>query len=82
MRLNLFFRVLNFNYIVTFIGSTVLPSQPLCIVMEYVKGIILHIFQLKIIGGSLSNLLQKPLSEKLKCKLAVDVARGNDFAMT
>lgn len=35
--------------------------------MEYVKG------------GSLTGLLQKPLSERFKCKLVLDVAKGMQY---
>eukprot|EP01116_Phalansterium_solitarium_P012618 TRINITY_DN2906_c2_g1_i1.p1 TRINITY_DN2906_c2_g1~~TRINITY_DN2906_c2_g1_i1.p1 ORF type:complete len:471 (-),score=150.64 TRINITY_DN2906_c2_g1_i1:126-1538(-) len=60
---------LNFSYIVTYMGSTVIPGQPLAIVMEYVNG------------GSLTRLLEShtDLSDRFKCKLAMDVAKGMAF---
>lgn len=49
-------------------GSTQIPGQPLCIIMEFIPG------------GSLTDLLNKaPIHEKFKCKLALDVATGMAF---
>jgi len=58
---------LNYAYIVTYMGSTRLPSQPLCIVMEYVQE------------GSLKKLLKKPLETSFKIKLALDVSKGLSY---
>jgi len=60
---------LNHQYIVTYMGSTLIKGQPLCIVMEFIPG------------GSLTDLLQKneKLSDKFKTKLALDVATGMAF---
>jgi len=58
---------LNYSYIVTYMGSTQIKGQPLCIIMEYVKG------------GSLTDLVKKDISERFKCKLALDVAKGMAF---
>jgi serine/threonine protein kinase len=30
-------------------------------------------------GGSLTNLIEKPISDRFKCKLVLDVARGMAF---
>jgi serine/threonine protein kinase len=48
-------------------GSTKIPSQPLCIVMEYVQE------------GSMKKLLKKPLDFGFKIKLALDIAKGLAF---
>ncbi len=48
-------------------GSTQVPGQTLSIVMEYIPG------------GSLANLLTKPIDFQFKCKLASDVAKGMAF---
>jgi serine/threonine protein kinase len=48
-------------------GSTQIPGQPMAIVMEYVKG------------GSLTDLLKRDISERFKCKLGLDVAKGMSF---
>eukprot|EP01117_Protostelium_nocturnum_P012615 TRINITY_DN4642_c0_g1_i2.p1 TRINITY_DN4642_c0_g1~~TRINITY_DN4642_c0_g1_i2.p1 ORF type:complete len:754 (+),score=231.52 TRINITY_DN4642_c0_g1_i2:121-2382(+) len=58
---------LSFPYIVTYMGSTAaIPTQPLSMVMEYIKG------------GSLTSLIKsgKTLSFKYKCKVSLDVAKG------
>lgn len=59
---------LNQQYIVTYMGATIVPGFPLCIVMEFVEG------------GSLTKLLQDPtMDDKFRCKLALDVAKGMAF---
>jgi len=60
---------LSFAYIFTYMGSTKkkIPTQPLCIVMEYVKE------------GSLKGLLKKPLDFSFRIKLALDVSKGLAF---
>jgi len=57
---------LSFPYIVTYMGSTAaVASQPLCMVMEYIRG------------GSLTHLIQKPdFSFRMKVKVSLDVAKG------
>lgn len=64
---SLHFSKLNYSYIVTYMGSTQIPGQPLCILMEYVKG------------GSLTDMVKKPLDDRFKCKLALDIAKGLAF---
>jgi len=56
-------------YVVTYMGSTIVPGQRLALVMEYVKD------------GSLSDILKKndDLDNKFRCKLALDVAKGMTF---
>eukprot|EP01119_Soliformovum_irregulare_P011469 TRINITY_DN2876_c0_g1_i1.p1 TRINITY_DN2876_c0_g1~~TRINITY_DN2876_c0_g1_i1.p1 ORF type:complete len:698 (-),score=190.67 TRINITY_DN2876_c0_g1_i1:105-2198(-) len=58
------------SYIVTYMGSTQITGQPVCIIMEYIKG------------GSLTDLLQQPLSDRFKCKLCLDVAKGMSYLHT
>ena len=58
---------LNFQYIVTYMASTKIPGQPLCIIMEYVKE------------GSLKRLLKKSLDYSFKLKIALDIAKGLAF---
>lgn len=48
-------------------GSTQIPGQPVCLVMEYIQK------------GALTNLLKNPISSRLKCKIILDVARGINF---
>lgn len=56
-------------YVVTYMGSTIIPGQPLCLVMEYVKY------------GSLTQLLKQDpnLDTKFRTKLVMDVAKGMGF---
>jgi len=56
-------------YVVTYMGSTIVPGQRLALVMEYVKD------------GSLSDILKKndDFDNKFRCKLALDVAKGMTF---
>lgn len=59
---------LNHSNIVTYMGSTQIKGQPLCILMEYIAG------------GSLTDLLEAGnLSEKFRVKLALDIATGMSF---
>eukprot|EP01117_Protostelium_nocturnum_P018207 TRINITY_DN7570_c0_g2_i1.p1 TRINITY_DN7570_c0_g2~~TRINITY_DN7570_c0_g2_i1.p1 ORF type:complete len:742 (-),score=228.85 TRINITY_DN7570_c0_g2_i1:77-2302(-) len=55
-------------YVVTYIGSTQVPGQPICLLMEYCKE------------GSLSKLLKsKRISDRLKVKILLDIAKGMNF---
>ena len=65
-----FLSKLNFQYIVTYMGCTKLPSQPLCIIMEYVPE------------GSLKKLIKKPLDFLMKVKIAMDIVKGLSFLHT
>ena len=58
---------LNHQHIVTYMGSTQVPRQPLCIVMEFIEK------------GSLSDLLLKDLTDSFRIKLAQDIAAGMNF---
>lgn len=58
---------LNQAFIVTYMGATQIKGQPLCLIMEYING------------GTLSDLIQNPLSDHFKCKLCLDVAKGMAF---
>lgn len=53
--------------IVQFIGATQLPGQTFSILMEFVGG------------GSLVQLLEKPVDEQFKYKLGLDIAKGMGF---
>ncbi|PRP76453.1 protein kinase domain containing protein [Planoprotostelium fungivorum] len=57
---------LSFPYIVTYMGSTAaVASQPLCMVMEYIRG------------GSLTSLIKKQeISFRFRVKVSLDVAKG------
>eukprot|EP01118_Nematostelium_gracile_P015667 TRINITY_DN6318_c0_g1_i4.p1 TRINITY_DN6318_c0_g1~~TRINITY_DN6318_c0_g1_i4.p1 ORF type:complete len:592 (+),score=163.12 TRINITY_DN6318_c0_g1_i4:150-1925(+) len=58
---------LNYSYIVTYMGASQVQGQKIAIVMEYVRG------------GSLTDLLKKEISDRFKCKLCLDVAKGMAF---
>lgn len=58
---------MNCPYIISYIGCTLVQGQPICIIMEYIKE------------GSLTELLKKPISFKLKLKILLDIARGMAF---
>ncbi len=58
---------LSYSYVVTTMGYTQVPGQPLSIIMEFVKG------------GSLTKLIQQPLDDRFKGKLALDCAKGLSF---
>jgi serine/threonine protein kinase len=54
-------------FIVTYIGATRIPGQPVCLVMQYEKA------------GSLADVMERKdiqLSERLKCKILLDAAKG------
>jgi len=59
---------LSHPHIVTYMGSTQVPGQPLCIIMEFIKG------------GVLTKLLEATtLGTRFKSKLCIDVAKGLAF---
>jgi len=56
---------LSFPYIVTYMGSTAaVASQPLTMVMEYIRG------------GALTALIKKNISFRFRVKVSLDVAKG------
>lgn len=60
-------KLLNCPYIVTYIGSTHVKGQPVCLMMEYVQK------------GALTQHLEQPLSDRLKLKIIADIAQGMAF---
>jgi serine/threonine protein kinase len=61
-------KMLTCQYVVTLMGSTQVPGQPVCLIMEYIEK------------GSLGNLLEKAnLTLKLKTKIIWDIARGMQY---
>eukprot|EP01119_Soliformovum_irregulare_P017146 TRINITY_DN5042_c0_g1_i1.p1 TRINITY_DN5042_c0_g1~~TRINITY_DN5042_c0_g1_i1.p1 ORF type:complete len:607 (+),score=122.68 TRINITY_DN5042_c0_g1_i1:203-2023(+) len=61
-------KALSCPYIVTYMGSTQIRSQPVSLVMEFVKK------------GSLTKLIMEtPIGAKLKAKILLDIAKGMSF---